>query len=377
MIVICEECGKKYRIDPAKIKGETARFRCKSCNNMITVKKPVAEPEQPEPPLLEPMSEEPSEERAPVPEPKAKAKGPKPSPKPRRIGLRGKMFVFFFLVPIILITAAGALYLLQLNDLSSLITKESSKMVTKMAENAIIENARSVAKQVKLYLSSHLELKKEGFNHDTAFKKVAIQKVGMTGYSCIYSIPDENGLSSLWAHPNPKLIGVDVPKIMRKPLGKEYHRWWGVYKGAYKGKESKGYYTWEDADGRLREKYMVCTPVAGTPYVVASTTYLDEFTRPAELLEKRAMKIVARTRITVFGILAASLVLTALIVAIYGQMVTGKIKYLTDVADRISVGELDAEVETKSKDEIGDLAEAIGRMQDSIRLSIERLRRRR
>jgi HAMP domain-containing protein len=35
------------------------------------------------------------------------------------------------------------------------------------------------------------------------------------------------------------------------------------------------------------------------------------------------------------------------------------------------------EVKTTSKDEIGELAEAISRMQDSIRLSIERLRRRR
>jgi HAMP domain-containing protein len=56
---------------------------------------------------------------------------------------------------------------------------------------------------------------------------------------------------------------------------------------------------------------------------------------------------------------------------------TGRIKSLTDVADRISVGELDAEIKIKSKDELGDLAEAISRMQDSIRLSIERLRRRR
>jgi len=47
------------------------------------------------------------------------------------------------------------------------------------------------------------------------------------------------------------------------------------------------------------------------------------------------------------------------------------------VADRISIGELGMEVKTTSTDEIGELAEAIARMQDSIRLSIERLRRRR
>ena len=40
-------------------------------------------------------------------------------------------------------------------------------------------------------------------------------------------------------------------------------------------------------------------------------------------------------------------------------------------------GEMDAQIPVTSRDEIGDLAEAIGRMQESIRLSIERLRRRR
>jgi hypothetical protein len=44
--------------------------------------------------------------------------------------------------------------------------------------------------------------------------------------------------------------------------------------------------------------------------------------------------------------------------------------------ERILVSELGAEVGIKSKDENGDLADAISRMQDSIRLSIERLRRR-
>jgi len=50
---------------------------------------------------------------------------------------------------------------------------------------------------------------------------------------------------------------------------------------------------------------------------------------------------------------------------------------LTDLAQRISIGDLDAEVDIKSKDEIGDLYDAIVRMQESIRLSMERLRRRR
>ena len=40
MIVICEECGKKYRIDASKIKGTAARFKCRVCTHMIMVSKP-------------------------------------------------------------------------------------------------------------------------------------------------------------------------------------------------------------------------------------------------------------------------------------------------------------------------------------------------
>ena len=64
------------------------------------------------------------------------------------------------------------------------------------------------------------------------------------------------------------------------------------------------------------------------------------------------------------------------IVAMYARRLSGKIRTLTDVAERISIGEMDAEIQVASKDEIGELAEAIQRMQESIRLSIDRLRRR-
>jgi len=69
--------------------------------------------------------------------------------------------------------------------------------------------------------------------------------------------------------------------------------------------------------------------------------------------------------------------LIGFIVYFYGHRLAGRIKSLTEVSNRISVGELDAEIGVAGEDEIGDLGEAISRMQDSIRLSIERLRRRR
>ncbi len=40
MLVICEDCAKKYNIDENKIKGGSARFSCQECGHIIVVKKP-------------------------------------------------------------------------------------------------------------------------------------------------------------------------------------------------------------------------------------------------------------------------------------------------------------------------------------------------
>ena len=382
MIIICEECGKKYRIDPEKFPEKGARVKCKSCSHIIEVSKPEERVlASPSPPPMRIVSGK-SEEKPTAEESVEKNKTPisgtteRPKQKPKGMGLRIKMTLLLVLVPAIFIAGAGVLYLWQLNTLASDITNVTSKVVTQIAEQVIQENARAVAKQCKLYLLSHPKFKKEDLNKDEEFRKVAVQKVGTSGYSAFYELPDANGVWRTWAHVNSKIIAIDMSKL-KKPLGRNFPGFWKVFTGVKGGKESRGYYTWKDADGRVRDKFMVCTPIEGTRYIIASTTYLDEFTRPMKRMETRAKNFFLDTKTIVFGIMGATLVLITLIVSIYGSKLTQRIKSLTDVADRISVGELDAEIEIKSKDELGDLGEAIARMQDSIRLSIERLRRRR
>ena len=73
------------------------------------------------------------------------------------------------------------------------------------------------------------------------------------------------------------------------------------------------------------------------------------------------------------------IIITALLVAViaifYGNKLTSKISKLTNVADRISLGDMDVHIDDSSKDELGDLAHSISRMQQSIRLAMDRLRR--
>ncbi len=385
MIVICEECGKKYRLDVSKIKGGAARFKCRVCTHMIMVSKP-----QSAPPAAAAEGLSSTETAAETAGKQASATEPditldrsateRSQVRPvRRAGifnLRIKMVLLFLFVPLVLMICASLLYIRQLEQMSALLTKESTKIVNQMAEDKIADLSTAVAIQCRLYLLAHPELKKEDFMNDMGFKTLAVQKVGLTGYTALYEMPDPENVWRTWAHVNPKIISIDM-STLKKPLGRNFPGFWKIFSGVKGGKRSQGYYTWQDKDGRFRDKYMVCTPVAGTPFVVAATTYLDEFTGPIKLMESRAEILTEKTRLITYAILGGTLLLIGIIVSIYGHRLTGKIKSLTDIAERISIGDLEIEVETQSKDEIGELAEAISRMQDSIRLSIERLRRRR
>lgn len=390
MIVICEECGKKYRIDPAKIKGRAASFKCRSCDHLIVVSKPQSPP--PEPAIPKPASKpratldsmtatiddgaattdsETGADRA-----EAGASKIRRRRRAGRFGIRAKMLVLFLFIPVLFMAAASLFYLWQFESTTDLLIRQSAKVVNRMAEEKIADIASAVAMQCKLYLLSHPELKKEDFNNDIGFKSLAVQKVGLNGYTALYQLPGTDGVWRTWAHINPKIIAIDM-STLKKPLKENFAGFWKIYIGVKGGRKSQGYYTWQDKDGTFRDKFMVCAPIAGTRFVIAATTYMDDFTGPVRTMESNAKALTGKAQIATLAILGATLLLIGLIVSIYGHRLTGKIRSLTEVADRISVGELGMEIDTKSKDEIGDLAEAIARMQDSIRLSIERLRRRR
>ncbi len=397
MIVNCEECGKRYKIDPEKIRGDKARFKCRGCGHVITVTRPQQPPDEPKEPETDARPPAPPEERRgpaeeaagwdapgreeareePSPpavekeEPKAARRG-----RSRRLGLRGKMALLFFAVPIACIAASGWLYMRQLDELSLMITRESTETVNRMAERQVAQTARSVARQCAIYLEAHPGLPETAFNTDPEFKEIAVQKVGTTGYTALYERPGSDGIWRTWAHADPDIAGIDMESL-KKPLGKSFPGFWRVFTGVKGGEESKGYYIWRDPDGRFRDKFMVCTPVEGTPYTVAATTYLEEFTAPVKEVADKAEELTRRTKTVLLAIIAGTLVLIGLLVSLYGHRLTRRIRYLTEAAEKISVGELDTEIEIKSDDEIGDLGEAVSRMQESIRLSIERLRRRR
>ena len=270
-----------------------------------------------------------------------------------------------------------------LKELSVTSTKESKSSMDRMGEKIIREKAIDVAAQMEIFIKSRPpKMKKEEILRDPGLKEIAVQKVGLTGYTALYELPGIEGIWRTWAHVNPKIIGIDMSKLS-EPLGKNFPGFWKVYTGVEGGKESRGYYTWQDADKTFREKYMVCTPVGGTPYIIASTTYIDEFSKPSKAIEAKMKDIESRyleeyeDRIKIFYLVILCVLLILLVrIFFYARSVIKPILQLSAVADKISMGELDTPVKVKAKGEVAVLAESIERMQTSVKAAIERLQKR-
>ena len=84
-----------------------------------------------------------------------------------------------------------------------------------------------------------------------------------------------------------------------------------------------------------------------------------------------------RTQEFALILLASTIVLVLIIAWFSARAIVTPIRKLTDAAERMSLGELNVKIDVKSKDEIGLLAQAVGRMQTSLRLAMNRLRRKR
>lgn len=291
------------------------------------------------------------------------------------------LVVFFFLWTLIFYSwDLGGAHLTSIQDIGSDTLKELSTVslmeakssLNRLGEKIIKQKAIDVAGQIEIFVKSRPKMKREDLLKDPWLKNIAVQKVGETGYTAVY---DDKGISHF--HVNPQLVGTDLHDLSGK-----LPAFWKILEAGLKGPAS-GYYDWEDPDGKIRPKYMSLAPVPGTDFIVAATAYLDELSKPARDIEAR-MKFIEggyfdaheiKVKIFYFVILVA-IVFMLMMVYFYSRSVIEPIRYLSEVADRISMGDLDTPIHVKAKGEVGLLAESIERMQMSVKAAIERLQRR-
>jgi HAMP domain-containing protein len=269
------------------------------------------------------------------------------------------------------------------NKAVGLIVTENVQYAVERSKNEINQIASSIARQTEQYLLCHPELQRQDLQNDPGLKKIIFQQVLFSGDASLYLRFDpetQEPLSTFLINRSKDLEGQPFSSLMVKGvLGKDKYDEFGkiVLVGPNgEHRVASDFYLSKNESGILKERILACSPVSQTPYGIVATADTDEFMLSAKLLESRVKNLLFDTRNILIGVFAGTLLLIGIIMLLYVQSVTSKIKSLTEVAYRISVGELGAEIGIKSNDEIGDLADAISRMQDSIRLSIERLRKR-
>ncbi|MBM4340735.1 MAG: HAMP domain-containing protein [Deltaproteobacteria bacterium] len=260
-----------------------------------------------------------------------------------------------------------------LKELSITSTKESKSSLDRAGEKTIREKAMDVAAQMEIFIQSRpSKMKREDVLRDPRLQEIAVQKVGETGYTAVH---DTNAINHF--HVNPQIVGTDLHQLSEK-----FPAFWKILEASLKGPAS-GYYDWKDADGKIRPKYMYLASVKGTDLIVAATTYIDEFSRPSKVIESKMKDIERRyveeyeSKIRIFYIVVLGVLLILLVrIIFYARSVIKPILYLAEVADKISMGELDTPIQVKAKGEVAILAESIERMQMSVKAAIERLQKR-
>ena len=259
-----------------------------------------------------------------------------------------------------------------LKELSMTSVNESKSSLNRLGEKVIKEKAIDVAKQIEIFFKSRPKMKREDILKDPELKSIAVQKVGETGYTAVH---DNKGIN--YFHVNPQIVGTDLHDLAPK-----LPAFWKILEASLMGPAS-GYYDWKDADGKIRSKYMYLVPVKDTDLIVASTTYIEEFSKASKAIEGRMKWLQGRyldaydIKIRLFYlVMMVTLVFLLMIVYFYSRSVVRPIRYLSEVAEKISMGELDTPIQIKAKGEVGALAESIERMQTSIKAAIERLQKR-
>ncbi len=383
MIVSCENCGKKYNVDESKIQGNQALGICTQCNEKIVFSLPQVDftsynegasedgtkrvtDEKPD--SFDVSTESFVEQR--------EASDPELSPKLLKKkkgfggGIGSKTFVLFFIVPFIFILVSGYLYLSWLDTLSSHVASEKRSIVTSLIEKSVIQRAEDVADEVKLYLDTHPEISIEQLGYDLEFREIALQKVGKTGYTAVDHVT-ESGRWLFVAGPEvvlehgirKNLVNEELFHLLQKRiLENESKKMKGMFVQAEQtGRLVTGYQTFVDG-----KRFQAIAPVAEYPLFVHATALISEVSQSLDKLQEKVVVTRIKIQKNVLLVLAAITALIAIIILFCSTSIARKLKKLTEISNRISKGNKDVSIDSFGNDELGELAESIKNLQDSI-----------
>jgi PAS domain S-box-containing protein len=181
-------------------------------------------------------------------------------------------------------------------------------------------------------------------------------RLAETGYMYIF-----DGDGNMLVHPNPNLDGTNFLGLLDPVTGRSIAT--ELMEVADTGGEL--FYKWDqpsDPGNYVYDKLALVRYLPGFDWYIGSSVYVDELKSSSKVLTDRilTMAIVA---------LLAAIVLTFIFV----HWITRPVRRLSETAERVSRGELDAQSGIRRDDELGVLARAFDQMLDQLRGNIHTL----
>ncbi|MBT8490422.1 MAG: SpoIIE family protein phosphatase [Deltaproteobacteria bacterium] len=253
--------------------------------------------------------------------------------------------------------------------------KDSASALEALGENILEQKARDVALQCEIYIKLHPDLTIADLQANPAFQDIAVQSIGTKGYTILY----EKKTGIMRFHRNSAFVDFEPRQLSTK-----LPSFWNIYQSTLAGSSRGGYYNWRDPDGKIRQKFMYMTPVKNTNYMVAATTYIDEFSQPVKETQKKistaAVNIskhiddrITQTRNTFTNFFVILIVFVVFLSIFLSRMMTLPILTLIDGVKALGRGELEHKVALKTNDEFEELADSFNKMTSDLADYMERL----
>jgi two-component system sensor histidine kinase/response regulator len=259
-------------------------------------------------------------------------------------------------------------------------TNDSTEALQALGESVIRQKAEDVARQLEILIRDHPTLNVTDLQQDTYFSAMAVQPVGVTGYT---AVTDVDTLTCRF-HSSVSIVNLDLHTLSDTLPG-----FWSVMSLSEGGTPSEGYYDWQEPDGSIRPKYMYIAIVNASTsdsvtFSVAATTYIDEFSYPtvqtagniANATLETNEQINDRTSQLSDQLIFIIVILVVVVVVCavgFTRTITTPVVRLKEITNDINKGNLDVEVDVHSSDEIGDLGTSFDAMRVSLKESYETL----
>jgi methyl-accepting chemotaxis protein len=271
------------------------------------------------------------------------------------------------LLPLI---AVGGWSLYTWQRASQMVSGVSETALADLGQQMIEQQAGAVAREIEIYLATHPEIDLNDaaqLEANAELAGIAVQKYGEEGYTAVF---DDKAITHF--HPSASIIGQDLRVALSK-----YPDFLHIIETSLDGTPTAGYYDWpsdpSDPNSATRRKYMSIVPVDDTPLRVASTTYMDEFSQPADQVKEELASVRGQTNIQLLAIFVVVALLTSGGAYMLGRRYSQPIQRMTDVAVQIAEGDLRVEPPDSDLGEIRHLAATIRQMTANLGSLIHRV----